>query len=226
MATPKKAIAKKVKIFLVDDHPIVRRGLQFMLSLESNMTVCGEAESGGEALEKIPALQPDAVVVDLTLKASSGLDLIKDLRRQCPKAKILVFSMHDELFYAERVLRSGAHGYITKEEGTEKAVEALRVILQGKKYVSPSVASRLLDTMTGPSSDTSGPSIDRLSDRELEVLQLIGSGLGTRAIAEKLHLSVKTIESYREHIKAKLGLGGAAELASYAFNWVNRSKGS
>jgi DNA-binding NarL/FixJ family response regulator len=226
MATQKTPTAKKAKVFLVDDHPIVRRGLQFMLSLEPNMTVCGEAESGREALEKIPALQPDAVIVDLTLKASSGLDLIKDLRRQCPKVKLLVFSMHDELFYAERVLRSGAHGYITKEEGTEKAVEALRVILQGKKYVSPSVASRLLDTMVGPASASTGPSIERLSDRELEVLQLIGSGLGTRAIAERLKLSVKTIESYREHIKAKLGLGGAAELVSYAFNWANRSQGS
>jgi DNA-binding NarL/FixJ family response regulator len=224
MATPKSAASHKARIFLVDDHPIVRRGLQFLLGTESNMMVCGEAESGPEALEKIAAAQPDAVVVDLTLKDSSGLDLIKDLRRQCPKARLLVFSMHDELFYAERVLRSGAHGYITKEEGTEKAVEALRVILQGKKYVSASIASRLIDTMTGPASDSAGPSIDRLSDRELEVLQLLGSGHGTRAIAERLKLSVKTIESYREHIKAKLGLASASELTSYAFNWVSQRK--
>ncbi len=226
MATPKTQAAKKTRIFLVDDHPIVRRGLQFMLSVEPHMTVCGEAESAREALEKIPAAQPDAVILDLTLKASSGLDLIKDLRRVCPKAKLLVFSMHDELYFAERVLRNGAHGYITKEEGTEKAVEALRLILQGKKYVSPTVASRLLDTLGAPGSDSAGPSIERLSDRELEVLQMIGSGLGTRAIAEKLHLSVKTIESYREHIKAKLGLTSATELTSYAFNWVNRSRKS
>jgi DNA-binding NarL/FixJ family response regulator len=216
------AVSKKARIFLVDDHPIVRRGLQFLLGMEPTMTVCGEAESGREALEKIQALQPDAVVVDLTLKESSGLDLLKDLRNRFPKVKVLVFSMHNELFYAERVLRGGAHGYITKEEGTEKAVEALRAILQGRKFVSESVTSRLLDTLTGPISGTQGPSVDRLSDRELEVLQMLGSGLGTRAIAEKLKLSVKTIESYREHIKTKLALSGAVELTSYAFKWVQQ----
>jgi DNA-binding NarL/FixJ family response regulator len=223
MAAKKQtAVPNKARIFLVDDHPIVRRGLQFMLSMEPTMTVCGEAENAREALEKIHTLQPDAVVLDLTLKESTGLDLLKDLRSRFPKVKVLVFSMHNELYYAERVLRGGAHGYITKEEGTEKAVEALRVILQGRKYISPTVASRLLDTLAGPTSGAPGPSIERLSDRELEVLQMLGSGLGTRSIAEKLKLSVKTIESYREHIKTKLGLSGAAELTSYAYKWVNQ----
>jgi DNA-binding NarL/FixJ family response regulator len=217
-------LAKKKRIFLVDDHPVVRRGLQFMLSVEPTMAVCGEAESGPEALQKIMAQQPDAAVVDLTLKESSGLDLIRNLRSQCPQVKLLVFSMHDELYYAERVLRMGAHGYVAKEEGAEKAVEALRTILQGKKYVSQSVASRILDTVGGSSAKPERPSIERLSDRELEVLQMVGSGLGTRVIAEQLRLSIKTVESYRENIKAKLGLGGATELTSYAYDWVHRSK--
>jgi len=216
--------AHKAKIFMVDDHPIVRRGLQFLLNLEPNMVVCGEAESGPEALSKIQATQPDVAIVDLSLKGGSGLDLIRNLRSQCPKVKLLVFSMHDEAFYAQRVLRLGAHGYITKEDGTEKAVEAIRLVLQGKRYVSQAVAARILDGLAGPAAGGESPSVESLSDRELEVLQLIGSGLGTRTISERLGLSIKTIESYRENIKAKLGLSGAAELTSYAFNWVNRGK--
>lgn len=192
----------KVRIFLVDDHPIVRRGLQFMLNLESNMMVCGEAESGPEALRKIQVAKPDAAIVDLSLKGSSGLDLIRDLRSQFPKLKLLVFSMHDEMFYAQRVLRLGAHGYITKEDGAEKAVEALRLVLQGKRYVSPAIADRIFDTLSGPVAEGGTSSVEQLSDRELEVLQMIGGGLGTRTISEHLSLSIKTIESYRENIKA------------------------
>ena len=149
------------------------------------------------------------------------MDLIRDIRAQFPKIKVLVFSMHDELYYAERVVRNGAQGYITKEEGAEKAVEALRAILQGGKYLSQKVANRLIDSMGGGGS-ADKPSIERLSDRELEVLQMIGSGLGTRAIADRLHLSIKTIESYREHLKTKLGLSGSSELTSYAFKWFHR----
>lgn len=209
------------KVFLVDDHPIVRRGMQFLLSLEPNMTVCGEAEGGPEALQKIEKLKPDVAVIDLSLKQGSGLDLIKSLRAQCPTVKLLVFSMHDEAFYAPRVLRLGAHGYITKQEGTEKAVEVLRMLLAGQRYVSPSVANRILDGMSGAAAVEGANPVDQLSDRELEVLQFIGGGLGTRAISERLSLSVKTIESYRENIKAKLGLADAAELNSYAFKWVS-----
>ena len=215
--------ANKARIFIVDDHPIVRRGLQFMLNLEPNMMVCGEAENGMEALRKIPTARPEAAIVDLSLKGSSGLDLIRNLRSQFPKLKLLVFSMHDEVFYAQRVLRLGAHGYITKEEGAEKAVEALRMILKGKRYVSPAIAERIFDNLSG--GPTEGESaVEQLSDRELEVLQLIGGGMGTRAISEHLILSIKTIESYRENIKTKLGLKDAAQLVSYAHNWVNREK--
>lgn len=214
----------KTRVFLVDDHPIVRRGLQLILSLEPDLVVCGEADSGPAAFRKIVEIQPEVAIIDLTLRESSGLELLKQLRSQCPKLKILVFSMHDELYYAERVLRSGAHGYLTKEEGTEKALEALRVILQGKKYISQAVAGRMLDRLTDPGSAGSGAPIDRLSDRELEVLEMLGAGLGTRQIAQQLHLSVKTIESHREHLKEKLGLSSASELTQYAFKWVSRER--
>jgi DNA-binding NarL/FixJ family response regulator len=215
-----KLSSPRVRIFLVDDHPIVRRGFQLMINLERDLLVCGEADSGPVALEKIATLLPDVAVVDLTLKSSSGLDLIKQLRIQHPKLKILVFSMHDETFYAERVLRSGAHGYLTKEEGTDKAIEAIRWIMQGKKYFSQNVMAKIVGAATGLGAGQVS-SIERLSDRELEVLDLIGRGLSSRQIAERLRLSIKTVESHREHIKSKLNLGSAAELAKYAFNWLN-----
>ena len=217
MTASKSAGASKVRIFLVDDHPIVRRGFQLMINLERDLQVCGEADSASSALEKIAALQPDVAIVDLTLKSSSGLDLIKQLRISYPKLKILVFSMHDETFYAERVMRSGAHGYLTKEEGTEKAIEAIHWIVQGKKYFSQNVMAKIM----GADFRSDGISVDLLSDRELEVLDLIGRGLGSRQIAERLHLSIKTIESHREHIKSKLNLASATELTKYAFNWLS-----
>jgi DNA-binding NarL/FixJ family response regulator len=195
-----------------------------MLNLESNMVVCGEAESAREALEKIRVTKPDVAIVDLSLKSGSGLDLIRDSRSQFPNLKLLVFSMHDEMFYAQRVLRLGACGYLTKEEGAERAVEALQMILKGKRYVSQSIADRIFDNLSGHASGGKSPSVEQLSDRELEVLQLIGGGLGTRVISERLSLSIKTIESYRENIKSKLGLASAAELTSYAYKWVNREQ--
>ena len=219
MTVNKTNATPKTRIFLVDDHPIVRRGFQLMISLERDLQVCGEADNSSVALEKIAALQPDVAIVDLTLKSSSGLDLIKQLRALHSKLKILVFSMHDETFYAERVLRSGAHGYLTKEEGTEKAIEAIRWLLQGKKYFSQNVMSKIIGAGARPAAD--GASVERLSDRELEVLDLIGRGMGSRQIAERLHLSIKTIESHREHIKSKLNLTSATELTKYAYNWLN-----
>jgi DNA-binding NarL/FixJ family response regulator len=208
----------KIRVFLVDDHPIVRRGFQLLLSLEPDMMVCGEAESGPEALQRIMALKPDAAIVDLSLKSSSGLDLIKQLHAQCPKLKMLVFTMRAENIYAERALRAGAHGYITKEDGTEKAVEGIRLLMQGKSCLSQPLADAMMSRVMGrsPSSESA---FESLSDRELEVLEMIGDGLGSRAIADKLHLSIKTIESHREHIKTKLGLSTAAELTNYAFTW-------
>jgi len=213
----------KVRVFIVDDHPIVRRGFQLLLGLERDLTVCGEADSGPGALQKILALKPDVAIVDLSLKGSSGLELIKHLRAQSLKLKLLVFTMRDEGIYAERALRAGADGYITKEEGAEKAIEAIRLLMQGKRYVSEKLAEKMMDNLVG---NTSGAetAVEALSDRELEVLELIGNGLGSREIADKLHLSIKTIESHREHIKTKLGLARATELVSYAFNWFHGEK--
>jgi DNA-binding NarL/FixJ family response regulator len=217
---PKRTVASsRIRVFLVDDHPIVRRGFQLLLGMEPDLIVCGDADSGPAALQKILSLKPDVAIIDLSLKGSSGLELIKQLRAQALKLKVLVFSMRDEGIYAERALRAGADGYITKEEGTEKAIQAIRLLMQGKRYLSDKVADRMMDSLVG---NTSGPegAVESLSDRELEILELIGSGQGSRDIANALHLSIKTVESHREHIKTKLGLSRATELVTYAFNWV------
>lgn len=213
------APSTKTRVFLVDDHPIVRRGFQLLLGLERDMVVCGEADSGPVALQKILAARPDVAIVDLSLKAGSGLELIKQLNGQCPRLKILVFTMRAESIYAERALRAGAHGYITKEEGTEKAIEGIRLLMQGKSCLSPFLTDAMVQRISGNPSPAKS-AVESLSDRELEVLELIGAGQGTREIAENLHLSIKTVESHREHLKAKLGLKRGAELVSYAFNWV------
>jgi len=221
---PKRTVARsRFRVFIVDDHPIVRRGFQLLLAMEPDLMVCGEADNGPAALQKILALKPDVAIVDLSLKGSSGLELIKQLRAQSLKLKLLVFTMRDEGIYAERALRAGADGYITKEEGTEKAIQAIRLLMQGKRYLSDKVAEKMMDTLMGNSSGAEG-AVESLGDRELEVLELIGAGLGSREIAEKLHLSIKTIESHREHMKTKLGLTRAPELVSYAFNWFHGEK--
>ena len=218
MAAKRTSVNAKVRVFLVDDHPIVCRGFQLLLGMEPDLIVCGEADSGPAALQQILALKPDVTVVDLALKGGSGLELIKQLRAQALKTKLLVFSMRDEGIYAERALRAGADGYITKDEGTERAIEAIRLLMQGKRYLSERMAQRMMGALAGKGSEAEG-AVESLSDRELEVLELIGSGLGSRDIANKLHLSIKTIESHREHLKTKLGLSRATELVSYAFNW-------
>lgn len=213
----------KTRIFLVDDHPIVRRGLQLLISLEADLMVCGEAESAPVAVEKVPASKADLVVVDLALKTGSGLELIKQLRSQHPKLKMLVFSMRDEGIYAERALRAGANGYITKEEGTEKALEAIRAILQGRNYVSPAISAKMVERIAGGGAPGQ-TALELLSDRELEVMEMIGEGMGSREIAEQLHVSMKTVESHREHIKAKLNLTSASELIRYAINWMRTKR--
>ena len=213
--------AKKIRVFLVDDHPIVRRGFQLLLSLERDLAVCGEAESGPEALAKILELKPDVAIVDLSLKSSSGLDLIKHVRAHSSRVKLLVFTMRSEIIFAERALHAGANGYITKEEGTEKAIEAIRLLVQGKSCFSQAVAEAMMARLAGRGSTAETP-LQSLSDRELEVLELIGQGQSSRQIADRLHVSIKTIESHREHIKTKLGLKRASELANYAFNWANQ----
>ncbi len=197
----------------------MRRGFQLLLAIEPDLMVCGEADSAPGALEKILALKPDVAIVDLALKSSSGLELIKQLRAQSATLKILVFSMRAECFYAERALRGGANGYITKEEGTERAIEAIRLLMRGKHYVSPLLAEAMIGRLAGNSAAT-GPT-ESLSDREMELLDLVGLGLGSQEVARSMGISMKTVESHREHIKTKLGLKSASELVSYAFHWVN-----
>ncbi len=209
-----------LRVFLVDDHPVIRRAFQLMLSFEPDLTVCGEADDAAIALGKILALKPDVAVVDLSLQNSSGLALIEQLHLQLPELKILVFSMLDEDVYAERAVRAGASGYVCKAQGTEKVLEALRRLRQGGVYFSDRVLRRLMNQI---STGAAAPSpIDSLSNRELQVLDLLGSGLGSRQIAEGLHLSIKTVECHRGHLKEKLGLKTGTELAKFAFQWVSR----
>ena len=217
----KSSGAKKAKkqVFLVDDHPLVRQALSQLINQSGDMAVCGEAEGAPEALRSIAALKPDVAVVDLTLKEGSGLDLVKDLKLRHPDLPVLVLSMHDESTYAERLLRSGARGYVMKDQASDRVVAALRCVLGGEVYLSEKMSARMLHKLVGGAAASLSP-VDLLSDRELQVFELIGQGTGTRNIAEKLHLSVKTVETYREHIKLKLKLDNATDLLQHAIQWT------
>lgn len=210
----------KHRVFLVDDHPPMRRGLALLIGQEPDLVVCGEAEDLGSAIDGIRDSKPEVVVVDLTLKDSSGLELIKSLKTRDPKLKVLVLSMHDENIFAERALRAGAKGYIMKEETTEGIVRAIHTVLAGEVYLSPRMSSKILRRVTGERTPYKDSELAGLSDRELEVFQRIGQGLTTRQIAEKLHLSIKTVESYREQLKNKLGLENASQLVQAAVKWA------
>lgn len=208
----------QARIVLVDDHPMVRERLAEVINREPDLSVCGEAEDRGGALEMIERVKPRLAIVDLTLKRSNGLDLIKDLRVMHPDLLILVLSMQDENLYAERVIRAGAHGYITKQEATRKILDAIRQVMAGKVFLSEEISADILSRMLGK---TKGAvrSLDVLSDRELQVFGLVGEGFGTRQIAEQLGLDVKTVETYRTRIKEKLELKDASELLRQAIAW-------
>jgi len=218
--TEKSAQPKLIRMLIVDDHPIVRRGLVAMLSQEPDMKVVAEAENFHDALEAIKQHPLDVAIIDLTLEGIGGLELVKQVRITNPELHLLVLSMHDESLYAERVLRAGARGYIMKQEGTDRLITAIRTILRGEIYVSERMASRMLGSIVGGRSSDSRMPLDRLSDRELEVFELLGKGMGTRQVAERLCVSIKTIESHREHIKLKLQLKNASELIQHATQWV------
>lgn len=219
------AAKEKARVLVVDDHPVVRQGLKLLINAEGDLAVCGEAESLPDALRVIGPLKPDIALVDLSLKGSSGLELVKDIKVRFPKLPVLVLSMADENVYAERVLRAGARGYMMKEAATERVLVAIRQVLSGGVYLSDAMASRLLNEIVGGRPADAATSIDRLSDRELEVFQLIGQGMGTTEIAHKLHLSPKTIETYRAHIKDKLNLDTATELLQHAIRHVQEAQG-
>jgi DNA-binding NarL/FixJ family response regulator len=207
------------QIFIVDDHPVFRDGLVGLVKREADLAVCGEADNAPQALSGIETSKPDLVLADIGLPGKSGLELIKDLRAMRPEMAVLVISMHDETLYAERVLRAGGRGYIMKQEGPEKMLQAIRQVLDGQIYLSGKMSARILDALSDRRAKTNSP-IARLTDREFEILQLIGQGKDSHAIAEQLHLSVKTVDAHRGNIKEKLELESGTELICYAARWV------
>ena len=214
-----------MKVFLVEDHPIFRRGLRDLLEEEEDLEVCGEAEDVGTALDGIGRSEPDVVLVDISLKGRSGLELVKTLNGTSPGLPILMISTHEENLYAERSLRAGARGYVMKHETADSIVSAVREVVAGRVWVSPRVASSLLSRSVGEALSPTAPPEERLSDRELEVFALFGQGLTTKEVSDRLALSHKTIGTYRERIKEKLGLRNSAELLRHAVQWLEQRGG-
>jgi DNA-binding NarL/FixJ family response regulator len=210
----------KTRVFVVDDHPIVRQGLSQLINREPDLTVCGEAEDARTALDRIAPSEADILIVDVSLDGPDGIELLKTIRSRDSKLPVLMLSMHDESLYAERALRAGANGYIMKQEATERVLIAIRQILSGEVYVSDRMAQKMMQQFIQRPGAAKRSSMAELTDRELEVFRLIGQGHGTRQIAEELHLSVKTVESYYAHIKEKLSLKNARELVQHAVQWV------
>lgn len=216
---------KKCRVLLVDDHPIVRQGLGLLIEREADLTVCGEADCAHSAFQAISTLQPDIVVLDISLNGPDGLDVLKEIRMKTANLPVLILSIHDESIYAERAMRAGANGYIMKQEATEKVLVAIRRILQGEVYLSDRLTNAMLQHYVRGESPAKTSPLVNLTDRELEVFRLIGEGRGTRQIADELHLSVKTIESYQAHIKEKLALRNSRQLLQHAIEWTVNLKG-
>lgn len=212
----------KRRILIVDDHPIVRDGLSQLLNKQIDLEACGEAENASSALNAVASLGPDLVIVDISLEGKSGLELIADLVARYPELPILVLSMHDETVYAERALRAGAKGYIMKTEPPDLVIASVRRVLAGQVYVSEKLVPKLLTRMVGASSGSLASPVERLSNREFEIFLLIGNGMGTKQIADTLHLSTKTVDTHKEHIKEKLHLASSSELLQYAVHWSEK----
>ena len=208
------------RILIVDDHPLVRTGFVQLISDEPDLEVCGEAADETEALQKVGALRPDLVIIDLSLAGGSGLNLIERIKAHYADITMLVASMHDESLFAERVLAAGALGYLNKQEAPSNIIKAIRRVLEGRVYVSDKLTERLLDSLTGMVNVPGQSPMQRLSNRELEVFELIGRGMTTGKIADHLKLSTKTIETHRENIKKKLGLASGQELTRRAMHWL------
>jgi DNA-binding NarL/FixJ family response regulator len=209
------------RILIVDDHPMMRNGLAQLINNESGLKVVAEADTAGQAIDLAAKQKFDLALLDISLPDKSGLELIKDLRALQPELPILVVSMHDEMIYAERVLRAGGRGYIMKQAGGEKFLGAIRQVLTGQIFVSDKMSARILEIFSGRQSKTASSPVQKLSDREFEVFQLIGQGKGTREIAGHLHLSIKTVEVHRANIKSKLAIKTATDLIRFAVRWVD-----
>jgi DNA-binding NarL/FixJ family response regulator len=214
----KKSGGKK-RVLLVDDHPIVRQGLAESINREPDLEVCAEADDRHEALKIIEETKPDLAIIDLSLKNSSGMELIRDIHARWPDLVMLVVSMHDEMLYAERVLRAGAKGYLTKQDATHSILAGIRRVLAGEIYLNPKTASTILARLAAGRKSPTDSIVDSLAEREMQVFELTGEGLNTRQIAERLHIDFKTVETYRARIKEKLALKDASELLQLAIRW-------
>lgn len=215
---------KRARIVIVDDHPAVREALVSRIGRQPDLEVCGEAADMGEALRVVADVRPDLVVIDISLKTGSGIELIKRIKDRDDTIPMLVWSMHSESLYAERALRAGALGYINKDQATDKIVEAIRRVLDGKVFLSDAMAEKMLHrSVGGGRKEATRSPLDALADRELEVFRLIGQGVKTSQIAERLHLSIKTVETYRDRIRQKLDLSDGTELAHYATQWLSEN---
>ena len=221
--TKAKAVSTKAKVLIVDDHPVVRVGLAMHLATQPDLEVCGEAEDLPGAMTLLASAQPDVAIIDISLKGSSGIELIRRIKERHDAVRILVWSMYPENLYAERALRAGAQGYMNKGQATHHVLDAVRAVLQGQVYVSGELANRLLQRVVGRQAEERS-AIDSLSDRELEAFQLLGEGMTTESIAEKMHVSPKTVETFRARIKEKLGISNLPELIQRAAQWVVESK--
>lgn len=218
--TSQRSDRRTTRVLIVDDHPIVRQGLRLMLDGEDDLCVCGEADGMTQAIQLFLETNPDVVIADISLENGSGIELVKELMTHDSNLKILICSMHEESLFAERALHAGAKGYINKDEAVDKLVEAVRRVASGRVYLSDQMTDRMLCRQVGAGDEPPKSAIETLSDRELEVFGQIGHGETTREIAAKLHLSPKTVETYRENIKRKLNLSNATELTQHAVRWV------
>src|SRR6184192_746856 len=217
---PKCDPADAKRIVIVDDHPLFRKGLEQLIHSDGTFAVCGEAGSAAEAMDVIRKLDPDLAIVDVSLPGANGIELIKNIRAEFPKLPILVLSMHDESLYALRALRAGAEGYVMKHEAMANVIQAIHEVFNGRPYLSPAMAAQVITKFAHRGSQSEADAVERLSDRELEILELIGKGNEVRQIAKLLHLSPKTVETHRAHIKEKLNLQNARQVTRFAVQWV------
>ena len=210
------------RIVIVDDHPLFRKGLEQLLNSHDGLAICGEAANAAEAMDVIRRITPDLAIVDLSLPGANGIELIKNIRAEFPKLLILVLSMHDESLYALRSMRAGAQGYVMKQEALDSVILAIHEIFAGRPYLSPDMSARVIAKFAHSAGEANASMVDGLSDRELEILELIGKGRDVREIANLLHLSPKTVETHRAHIKEKLNLANARQVARYAVQWIGQ----
>ena len=218
---PRCDLSDAKRLLIVDDHPLFRKGLAELIHSDANFAVCGEADNAAEAMEVIRKLHPDMAIVDLSLPGANGIELIKNIRAEFPSLPVLVLSMHDESLYALRALRAGADGYVMKHEAMANVIQAIREVFNGRPYLSPAMAAQVITKFAHRQAEGETDAVERLSDRELEILELIGKGNEVRQIAKLLHLSPKTVETHRAHIKGKLDLKNSREVARFALQWLS-----